>query len=249
MDSKRMCRRISIKLLSILKKNLIVLIIFVLSSAAIFWFIGRPMLKFVSDPEQFRAWVDGHGTWGRIAFIGMMALQIVVAVIPGEPLEIGAGYAFGIWEGTVLCLAGAVIGSVIVFLFVRFYGIKAVEEFFPRDKIYSLSFLKNERKLNLLVFAIFFIPGTPKDLLSYFIGLTKMKLSTWIVITTTARIPSVMTSTIGGDALGMENYEFAIIVFLATLLISIVGLGLYNRICGARTAKKKENLSENNYIH
>ena len=132
---------------------------------------------------------------------------------------------------------------------VRYYGIKAVEEFFPRNKIYSLSFLKNERKLNLLVFAIFFIPGTPKDLLSYFIGLTKMKLSTWIVITTTARIPSVMTSTIGGDALGMENYEFAIIVFLATLLISIVGLGLYNRICGAQIAKKKENLSEDNYIH
>ena len=104
MDGKRMRRRIPIKLLSVLKRNLIAVIIFVLSSAAIFWFIGRPMLKFVSAPEQFRAWVDGHGIWGRIAFIGMMALQIVVAVIPGEPLEIGAGYAFGIWEGTARTL-------------------------------------------------------------------------------------------------------------------------------------------------
>ena len=59
------------------------------------WLVGRPMLRFVSEPEMFRQWVDGHGIWGRIAFIGMMIFQIIVAVIPGEPLEIGAGYAFG----------------------------------------------------------------------------------------------------------------------------------------------------------
>ncbi len=225
------------------------LIIFVLASAAIFWFIGRPMLKFVSDPDQFRTWVDSHGMWGRIAFVGMMILQIIVAIIPGEPLEIVAGYAFGIWEGTALCILGAIIGSAIIFLFVRYLGVKAVEGFFPRDKIDSINFLKNEKKLNLLVFAIFFIPGTPKDLLSYFIGLTKMKFSSWMAITATARIPSIITSTIGGDALGMQNYTFAIIVFLATLTISIIGICIYNRICTARNAKEKEYLDENNYVH
>jgi ABC-type bacteriocin/lantibiotic exporter with double-glycine peptidase domain len=57
-----------------------------------------------------------------------------------------------------------------------------------------------------------------------------MKLSLWILIVATTRIPSIVTSTIGGGALGMQNYLFAIIVFAATLVLSIFGLYLYNKI-------------------
>ena len=99
------------------------------------------MLRFVSAPDQFRSWVDDQGIWSRFAFIGMMILQVFVAIIPGEPLEIGAGYAFGMPEGTLLCLAGAVIGSLLTFLFVRSFGVRAVEIFFPWDKLHSLNFL------------------------------------------------------------------------------------------------------------
>ncbi len=205
--------------------------VFILFSVLICWFIGRPMLKFVSEPEKFRAWVDGHGFYGRLAFVGMMVLQIFIAIIPGEPLEIGAGYAFGMWEGTLLCMLGALIGSALVFLFVRRFGIKAVEVFFSKEKIHSLRFLRNKKKLNLWVFIIFAIPGTPKDLLCYFVGLTEMKFSTWMLITAVARIPSIITSTIGGDALGMKNYLFAIIVFAATMLISGAGILIYHIIC------------------
>ena len=68
--------------------------------------IGKPLIQKLQDPESFRSWVDGHHLWGRLAFIGMTILQVVVAIIPGEPMEIGAGYAFGAWEGMFLCLIG-----------------------------------------------------------------------------------------------------------------------------------------------
>lgn len=42
------------------------------------------------NPEKFRLWVDGHGLWGRVLYVGMCFLQVVVAIIPGEPLEIAA---------------------------------------------------------------------------------------------------------------------------------------------------------------
>lgn len=64
------------------------------------------------------------------------------------------------------------------------------------------------------------IPGTPKDLMVYFIGLTKIKTLHFILITSIARLPSIVTSTIGGNALGMQNYVFAIVVFAVTLVIS-----------------------------
>lgn len=214
--------------------------VFVLLSAAVFWFVGRPLVEFLSNPDQFRGWVDKSGFWGRIAFIGMMVLQIVVAVIPGEPLEIGAGYAFGTVEGTILCLMGAVIGSALVFLFVRKCGIKAVEVFFPREKIDSLHFLQDPKRLNFWVFLVFFIPGTPKDMLSYVVGLTKMRFTTWLFISGFARIPSVITSTIGGDALGMGAHGFAVAVFIVTVFISLTGLMVYRKLCLSKKNKAVE---------
>lgn len=82
----------------------------------------------------------------------------------------------------------------------------------------------------MLCFLIFFIPGTPKDALTYFIPLTDMKLSTFLFITTIARIPSIITSTIGGHAIGVENYIFSILVFVITGIISLVGLYIYKKI-------------------
>ena len=171
---------------------------------------------------------------GRLAFLGMVVLQVCVAIIPGEPLEIGAGYAFGAIEGTILCLIGIVLGSAMVFGFVRKWGVKVVEVFFPREKINSLRFLQDEKRLNLWVFIVFFIPGTPKDVLSYFVGLTRMRFGVWLAISGLARIPSVITSTVGGDALGTGNHVFAVCVFVATILISVAGLIWYNRLCRAR---------------
>ena len=216
------------------------IVLFVLLSAAICWFIGKPMIKFVSEPEAFRQWIDERGIWGQAAFLGMMILQVFVAVIPGEPLEICAGYAFGMWEGTLLCLIGTVVGSTFVFLFVRKFGVKAVELFFRKEKIQSLKFLQKSAKRDFLVFFIYFIPGTPKDLLCYVVGLTDMKLSTMLLITTIARIPSVITSTIGGNALGVQDYLFAIIAFAGTLIISGIGILIYKRICAVHQNKEMQ---------
>ena len=108
--------------------------VFILLTLAVAWFIGRPMLRFVSEPERFRAWVDSGRIMSRVYFLGMQLLQVFFAIIPGEPMELGAGYAFGAVEGTLLCLAGTVAGSMAVFFFVRRFGIRAVEIFFSRER-------------------------------------------------------------------------------------------------------------------
>lgn len=204
------------------------------------WFIGRPLLRFLSEPEKFRAWVNAHGLWGRLAFAGMSILQMLVVLIPGEPLEMGAGYAFGLIEGTLLCEFGALAGGALVFLFVRRFGVKAVEIFFPREKIDSLRFLQSEKRLKRWVFFYYLIPGTPKALMTYFVPLTHMKMSTFLLLSCVARLPSIITSTISGDALGTGSYIFAVAVLSVTVLVSAVSVFLYRRL-HARKAQKKEN--------
>ena len=209
------------------------IIIAAIATALIIWLAGVPLVRFASEPERFRQWVNDNGVWSRFAYIGMMLLQIVIAVLPGEPFEIAAGYAFGAVEGTLLCVAASTLGSLMVFLLVRRFGVPLVEIFFPEDKLRSIRFLKTTPKRDFIFFIIFMIPGTPKDLLCYFAGLTDIKFSVWLLICSLGRLPAIVTSTVGGDALGTSNYWFAAIVFAVTLAISLVGLLVYKHICSS----------------
>lgn len=209
------------------------IVIAVAATALIIWLAGVPLVKFASEPEKFRQWVDNNGIWSRFAYMGMVILQVVIAVLPGEPFEIAAGYAFGAIEGTILCIAASTLGSVMVFLLVRYFGVPLVEVFFSEEKLQRIKFLKTSPKRDFIFFIIFMIPGTPKDLLCYFAGLTDIKFTLWLLICSLGRLPSIVTSTVGGDALGTSNYWFAAAVFAATLVISLVGLLVYKHICNS----------------
>jgi len=217
--------------LTLKQKRIISIIIFallLLFCAYVGWVVGRPMIQFVENPEKFQAWVDNKGFFGKIAFMFMVIFQVIIAFVPGEPLEIGAGYAFGAIEGTLLCVLGITLGSIVTFWLVRRLGMRFVEIFFSKEKIKSLKFLQNDKRLGFIIFLIFFIPGTPTDLVTYFVGLTPIKLSRYLMLVSVARLPSVVTSTIGGQALGGKDYIFAIVVFIVTGVLSIAGLFAYN---------------------
>ena len=216
------------------------IIIFILLFVALAWFVGRPMIRFARQPEQFRSWVDGHGAWGWAAYAAMVFLQVVVAIIPGEPLEIAGGYAFGAWWGTALCLIGAVLGSAAVFALVRRWGRPLAEVVFPKEKLDKLQFLHSSPKRTALLWLIFTAPGTPKDLLCYFAGLTDMKWRTWLLIATVGRLPSIVTSTVGGGALGDRNYTVAAIAFGVALAAAGVGYLVYRAVCRRNGQKGEE---------
>ena len=216
------------------------IILFILLFAALAWFVGRPMIRFARQPEQFRSWVDGHGALGCAAYAAMVFLQVVVAIIPGEPLEIAGGYAFGAWWGTALCLIGAVLGSAAVFALVRRWGRPLAEVVFPKEKLDKLQFLHSSPKRTALLWLIFTAPGTPKDLLCYFAGLTDMKWRTWLLIATVGRLPSIVTSTVGGGALGDRNYMAAAIAFGVALAAAGVGYLVYRAVCRRNGQKGEE---------
>jgi len=207
--------------------------------AALTVILWKPVSQLGEDPGAMKEWLSGTGIWAPVVFVLMTVVQVVVAIIPGEPFEIAAGFVFGPVWGTVLVLIGIAIGTLLIFAFVRRFGIKAAELFFSLEKINSLGFLKDAKKRNVLSFILMFIPGTPKDLLSYVVPLTKIKLWHWMLIAVFARIPSVLTSTVVGGALGEGEFLFAALAFGITAAVSLAGLIIYNVIC-----KKKAKPSE-----
>ncbi len=230
----------------ILKRTLAIISVIVFFGLMVFVaiFIGKPMINAIFSESgegaasAFQNLVDSNPVSGRLLYVGVQILQVFIAFIPGEVVEIAGGLAFGAIEGMLLSLLGIAIGSSIIFTLTKTLGIRFVELFVSRDKINELRFIRNGKNLEWIVFYVFFIPGTPKDVLTYIVGLTRMKLLPFLGISLLARIPSVLSSTWGGDAIISGEYTKAIIIFGAALLCSLVGLIIYNII--RRRGRKKE---------
>ncbi len=195
----------------------------------LYFTIGKQLYNMFSDNTKFLEWLNQFGRWDEVVFVGIRALQTVVKFIPAEPLEIGSGYAYGIWGGLFYCMLGTEIGSFIILFITKLFGMRAINLFVPQERIDKIKFLQNEKKLKTTLFFIYLIPGTPKDLITYFIGKTKIKISHFLIITGIARIPSIITSTWCGAALGEKNIKLAAIVFFSTLVVSLIGTFFYKK--------------------
>ena len=187
--------------------------------------IGRYFSK--ENYEQLRALVAENYLLGTVVFILVCAVQVVIAFIPGEIVEVAAGVMFGTFIGTIWCIVGVTLGSITAILLTRNFGRKFVESLYPREKIDSLPILRDPKKRNAMVFILFFIPGTPKDLLTYVVGLTEMSIPMYLILATVARIPSILMSTVSGDAFGEGELVKAIVIFSASAFISAIGYLIY----------------------
>lgn len=223
-------------------KNSIPIIIFI-ALMVVLTVILWPYIQDLATEEgraEFKAWVDGLGFGGWLVTLGIQLLQIFVAFIPGEPVELMLGYVWGPWLGTLTCLIGIFIGTLTIFLLVRKLGMKFVKKVVGTDDLTKYRFLSDKNKVELTVFILFFIPGTPKDALTYIAPIAPIQPIKYLIIATLARFPSIITSTILGDSIAEGDYVLAVIVFVITALISVLGIIFGNKFIERRQAKNAE---------
>lgn len=221
-------------------------LIFIGVAAYVTYFVWRLFDAEIDSPEAFKAYIDSFGMKGYLVAFGIQVLQVFVALIPGEVVEIGLGYVFGWFGGTLVCLLGVALASSAIFLLVKKLGRRMVELFVDPQKIDNLRFLNSDKKLDGTVFLLYFIPGTPKDLLVYFIGLTRMTLSRFLLISMIARLPSVISSILVGHFAVEQNYVISIVIFGITAIISLVGLIIYNKFVKNKQAASSDQKPQAN---
>ncbi len=219
--------------LKLKKHRLIIAVVSVLAVllllAGLARLIGPPLLNAVRNKESFRLWIDAQGPWKYLIMVGIMTAQIIVALVPGAPVEMAAGYAFGLWGGVGLCLIGTAIGNAIVILLTRVFGMRMVRLFMDDDKILALTqrLTKEKKRMDLMIFLLFLIPGTPKDLMTYVAGLLPIPLSRYLILTSFARIPSMIGNALGGSMFGRQNYKAAMMTMAVVVLISLIVFFVY----------------------
>lgn len=184
---------------------------------------GPKLWAFFTDGETIRAWVHAEDPFAPLAMGALVVAQIVVAVLPGEPVELAAGYLFGAWEGTLVCLAGGLVGTLIVTALVRTLGLRVVHAFFSTEQLESVAWLQDSARFELIMLVVFLIPGTPKDFLTYFAGLTRLRFPVVLAIATFGRLPSIVTSTVAAAAFGAGDYGAAIVAVLVAGALIVAG--------------------------
>ena len=211
----------------------LILIIAILLIATIYMI---PIMKEINTPEgqaEFKEKITNSGITGVLILFGLELAQVVLAILPGEPIEILAGICFGPIWGTIFLMISVFIVTCVIYFFVKKFGRDFIYEFFPKEKVDKLEnskLLKDEKKIELVMMILFLIPGTPKDLLVYIGALLPMKSSRFIAISTLLRFPSIISSTLLGDNILDGKWKVGILAYAITFLITCIVIFIVNKL-------------------
>ena len=226
-----------IKILKIITLIIVVAILIVATIQMI------PIMKQINTPEgqaQFKEKVSESSFKGVLMIFGLEVAQVLLAVLPGEPIEILAGLCFGPIWGTILIMVSAFIITCVIYFLVRKMGRNFIYAFFSKEKVDKLEKSKlfnDEKKIEMVMAILFIVPGTPKDLLVYLGGLLPIKPSRFIIISTVLRFPSIISSTIAGDNILEGNWSVTIFAYIITFLLTFVIIFFVNKLDKNKTTE------------
>lgn len=215
------------------KMKIFKIIVFILI-IALFIFLTLelvPMFQKISTPEGreiVKEEVSNLGFKGLLMVVGLMFAQIFLPILPGEPVEVLGGMCFGPIGGLLVIMLGSFLSTLFIFFLVRKFGRNFIYSFVPKekiDKIENSKIFADTQRLNIILFILFFIPGTPKDLFVYLGGLLPVNPLKFLIISTVARFPSIISSTIVGNNLIDGNWGFIVMVY--ALSFGISGIIIY----------------------
>lgn len=222
------------KVINIIKISIICLLIITAITLIIIYLPNIYKLIDKDNQDNLINKIRSKGIKGWFIFLLIQILQVVISFIPGEPIEVIGGVIYGAFGGLLTCMLGCLIGSMIVYFLSLKIGKSFIKLFVKEKDFNEVKFLKNEKRVEELVFIFYFIPGTPKDIITYLAPYTKIKPLKFFLISTFARIPSIITSTWAGSSISKNNWGLTIGVFLGTFLIALLGLLIRQKIFNKR---------------
>ena len=183
----------------------------------------RMLLRLCRNPEALRAALHGWGIFAPLIFIGMQALQVLIAPIPGEVTGFLGGFVFGEWLGLAYSMLGLTAGSLLAFAVGRWLGGAFIQRLVSPAAWARLGFVV-EAEGAILCFLLYLIPGLPKDLLCYLFGLSPMPFWLFALTSTLGRLPGTWVLSAEGARTASGHYvEMALILGI----VAAFGVPLY----------------------
>ncbi|MBQ8288617.1 MAG: TVP38/TMEM64 family protein [Clostridia bacterium] len=205
---------------------------------------GEKGVELLETLQSYQDKLSGFGFWSYPVMVLAQILQMLLAIIPGGPLAFLLGFMFGTVGGAVVGTIGNIIGTAMIVWAVNRFGMKFVNMFCNSKGFEKLKFLHDPHKRDLLIFVLFLIPGTPKDLITFFAPFTKAKPSRIVILATVGRLPALILSTSIGDTLAEGNIWATVILITVTMLIVGVSVFLKDMVMNRKPAASVEETEQ-----
>ena len=193
------------------------LLLFIAGSTLILYATG--LISFFLNKDKMTIFLDSLGPLSFIGFIFLQASQVIISPIPGEVTGIIGGFLYGKFLGILLSTIGLTIGSWTAFSLSRWLGGPFVERFVRKETMNRYDYLLHHKGA-FLVFLLFLIPGFPKDLLCYILGLGHLSTKEFLVISTVGRFMGTVLLTLGGDYIRHHQYyRFSVLLGIAIIFL------------------------------
>ena len=199
------------------------LLLFILVGIPVFLYLKYGADIFSKDAAgNLLAYLKANRSIAFALIIIMQMIQVIVCILPGQPIQFASSYMFGVLPALLLSLIGAVIGSTITFWLAKLLGKDFVSIIFDKDKVDEYHRKLNSGKGLALAGLIYLIPGVPKDLVSYVAGISDMKFKPFILVSNIARIPGMLGSLLLGTFAERGDYvAIGILCVVVTLFLVV----------------------------
>jgi len=188
----------------------------------------------LDNGETLRSKVLGYGAAAPLVFIGLQILQILLAPMPGEATGILGGYLFGVWTGFWYSTVGLALGSWIAFAIGRLFA-DLVGARLRDTRVYKQFDRLVHRNDFVWPFIFYLLPGFPKDVLSYILGMSRMPLPVFLFISAVGRMPGTLLLSLNGAKVYERNFAelgllllFCAVIFVPCYLLRSRLLGRYH---------------------
>ena len=189
--------------------------------------LWRPLSHFGANPAQLRSWIDGMGPLAPVAFVLLNIVQIVVAPIPGYPVQVLGGLLFGIVPGSIYTVGGMVIGGTLAAWLGRRLGRPWLERRLGEDTLRHWSEITHLNSF-WVWWVILLIPLG--DIPYFLAGLSRIRLAVFALVILASRGPFTILIVWAGD--GVTNLPLVgIAIFLSLVgVVVIIGFSQTGRI-------------------
>ena len=105
--------------------------------------------------DELRESLLALGFRGYITIASLSMLQVLMAFLPAEPVQVIAGLSFGFPLGLLCCAIGVFLGNLMIYILYRVYGEK-IQDYFIRNINIDFEKAATSEKIVLIIFFLYF---------------------------------------------------------------------------------------------
>jgi len=178
-------------------------------------------IAYFTDKTRLLHFINEHRAYAALIFIGLQVLQVVAAPVPGEMTGFVGGMLFGTAAGIFYSTIGLALGSWVAFMLARLAGRPLVEMVVKAETIKRYDYVMKHKGL-FLAFLMFLVPGFPKDILCYLLGLGHMGQRDFLLVSMSGRLLGTTLLTLGGTFFRNRQYGALFTLFGISLFLILI---------------------------